>query len=85
MPVTRTFLTPFAVMEIFVSFRDQKQGAHGLSMQLAHKFGVTQRAIRDVWNGVSWSKFTAAMYSRTDNEDATDMHWLVLYSASSHV
>ena len=87
MPVTRTVLTPLAAMEIFVTFKHRRQCttqkracSHGLSAHLAKKFKVTQRAIRDVWNGMSWASFTAAMYSGVDGGDATDMYWLLLYS-----
>jgi hypothetical protein len=87
MPATRTVLTPLAAMEIFVTFQHRRQGAAqkrpysiGLSAHLAKKFKVTQRAIRDVWNGMSWASFTAAMYSSVDSGDATDMYWLLLYS-----
>ena len=91
MPVTRTVLTPLAAMEIFVTFKYRRQCttqkrtySNGLSAHLARKFGVSQRAIRDVWNGISWGTFTEAMYSGgEDGGDATDMHWLLLYSADT--
>ena len=39
----------------------RKRNSRGLSLRLARKYGVSQRAIRDVWNGRTWTGFTAAM------------------------
>jgi hypothetical protein len=50
-------LTPQKVLEIYSlknAGRDKRLGA-----SIARKYGVTSKAIRDIWNGSTWSDLTS--------------------------
>ena len=57
-PGPRSNLSPEDVTEIF-SFRCQK-GLAGKSLTLAEKYGISQKAVRDIWNGRTWRENTNA-------------------------
>uniref|UniRef100_A0A7S0MMG8 Uncharacterized protein n=1 Tax=Cryptomonas curvata TaxID=233186 RepID=A0A7S0MMG8_9CRYP len=57
---TRTILTEFQAVEIFrinLANEDQKsKGDRGLpAAEVARYFDVSEKAIRDIWNGRTWS------------------------------
>ena len=54
-------LTPEKVLEIY-NLRSAGLKRR-LGASIARKYGVSSRAIRDIWNGVSWSRLTSTMHA----------------------
>lgn len=85
---SHTLLTPDAIADITLAYDHflrqrtyaqtvRNRHSHGLSLFLARKYGVSQRAIRDVWNGQSWNAVSRMVHTQRRREgDATDLHWL---------
>lgn len=50
---------------IFVSRKHQRK-RDGLAKRMAQQFGITPKAVRDIWNLRTWCKETAPQWSTTD-------------------
>lgn len=50
----------------------RKRYSRGVSLELSQKYGVSQRAIRDVWNGRTWVGYT----HNRNTEQAPDLYWI---------
>ena len=53
----------------------RRQHSHGLSTQLAQKYGVSRRAIRNVWNRRTFATF--AIHDPATDDSGDDLHWLL--------
>ena len=55
-------------VRVIYDMRDLK-GERGNSLALAERFGITQKAVRDIWCGRTWTRTTGATYLTSERED----------------
>ena len=65
--VRRRGLTPRQVLDIYNLKGTGKYGRLGAS--IARTYGVTPKAVRDIWNGTTWSDLTSASHAAIIKSD----------------
>ena len=61
-------LTAEEVIEIFSARENRGKGRVSVH-DLSHRFGVSTKAVRDIWNGRTWSRETNHLDSRRTPKD----------------
>jgi len=70
----RSQLDPTAVVYIFRAkrFSKSEQNGSALSNRLAAEFGLTAKAVRDIWNMRTWRKVTQPHWNKSDHRKAME-------------
>ena len=65
---SRAVLTKQQAIEIFALKRDlQNQSLTAMSVELADKYNVNSKTIRDIWSGRSWLEATLPQWRQASN------------------
>mmetsp|Transcript_11188 Transcript_11188/g.31128 ORF Transcript_11188/g.31128 Transcript_11188/m.31128 type:complete len:119 (-) Transcript_11188:81-437(-) len=66
---SRSVLTREQVIEIYAMREVVKKDS---ACKVAKKYGVCEKAVRDIWNGRTWGKLTNAAKNRTESQRGAD-------------
>jgi hypothetical protein len=72
--MTQSKLNAVSVKKIFIAKRQKKGHRSGLSILLGRQYGVTSKAVRDIWNGRTWAKVTEPLWTDAERLRASKYH-----------
>uniref|UniRef100_A0A6U6C969 Uncharacterized protein n=1 Tax=Guillardia theta TaxID=55529 RepID=A0A6U6C969_GUITH len=70
----KAILTPVMALEIYSYRNVDTENKTAESCEVANKYGISSKSVRDIWDRRTWARITRQMWTRQEKEDYDKTH-----------